>query len=132
VAVLGRSVAHHVQDAAYARVAGVPAAPTKRPPPGAPKLPRTKTGVLVLNGSGVSGAAGSAADRLHRRGYLITGVGNARQQDGSTQTLVMYRDGYRAEAARLARDAQTRIVSPLDGMRGSALMGAQVVLVVGR
>ena len=49
----------------------------------------------------------------------------------STRTLVMYRRGYRAEAARLARDAHTRIVSPLDGMRRSALMGAQVVLVVG-
>ena len=43
----------------------------------------------------------------------------------------MYRHGYRAEAARLARDAHARIVTPLDGMRSSALMGAQVVLVVG-
>jgi hypothetical protein len=43
----------------------------------------------------------------------------------------MYRHGYRAEAARLARDAHARIVTPLDGMRPSALMGAQVVLVVG-
>jgi hypothetical protein len=88
--------------------------------------------VLVLNGGGVSGAAGAAADRLRRRGYLIAAVGNAQKQSGTTRTLVMYRAGYRPEAARLARDTQTRLVSPLDGMRRSALMGAHVVLVVGR
>jgi hypothetical protein len=43
----------------------------------------------------------------------------------------MYRPGYRAEAARLAKDVHTSIVAPLDGMRPAALMGAQVVLVVG-
>jgi len=103
VVALGRSVAHRVQDAAVAKVADVPPIP-KETPPGAPKLTRGETDVLVLNGSGVSGAAGTAADRLR---------------------------GYRAEAARLARDARTRIVTPLDGMRRGALMGAQIVLVVG-
>jgi hypothetical protein len=132
VTVLGRSVAHHVQDAAYAKVAGVPKHKVKKEaPPGAPRLTRTKTDVLVLNGSGLSGAAGAAADRLRRRGYLIAGVGNAGSQSSSTRTLVMYRAGYRAEATRLARDTRTRIVTPLDGMHRSALMGAQVVLVVG-
>ena len=95
VAVLGRSVAHQVKDAAYAKAASVPT-PTvpKQTAPGAPKLTRSETGVLVLNGSGVAGAAG-------------------------------------AEAARLARDAKARIVTPLDGMRREALLGAQVVIVVG-
>jgi len=131
VTVLGKSVAHRVQKAAIAKVAGVPAIP-KETPPGAPKLTRGQTNVLVLNGSGVSGAAGTTADRMRARGYLITNVANARKQSSATRTLVMYRRGYRAEAARLARDAHTRIVSPLDGLRPSALMGAQVVLVVGR
>jgi hypothetical protein len=44
---------------------------------------------------------------------------------------VMYRHGYRAEAARLARDVHSRIFTPLDGMRRRTLMGAQIVLVVG-
>jgi LytR cell envelope-related transcriptional attenuator len=130
VAALGRSVAHRVQEAAIAKVADVPPIP-KATPPGAPKLTRGQTDVLVLNGSGVSGAAGAAADRLRARGYQITGVGNAARQSSATRTLVMYRRGYRAEAARLARGAHTRIVTPLDGMRRSALMGAQIVLVVG-
>ena len=130
VTVLGKSVAHRVQDAAIAKVAGVTAIP-KETPPGKPKLARGQTNVLVLNGSGAAGAAGTTADSLRERGYQITSVGNARKQSGSTRTLVMYRRGYRAEAARLARDVHARIVTPLDGMRRSALLGAQVVLVVG-
>lgn len=131
VAALGKTVAHRVQNAAISKAAGVPKVP-KPTPPGKPKLTRGQTDVLVLNGSGVNGAAGVAADRLGRLGYQITSVGNAKTQSGTTRTLVMFRNGYRAEAARLARDAHASIVGPLDGMRRSALMGAQVVLVVGR
>jgi hypothetical protein len=130
VTVLGKSVAHRVQDAAIAKVADVPPVP-KQTAPGQPKLTRGQTDVLVLNGSGAAGAAGTAADGLRARGYQITSVGNAQEQSSTTRTLVMYRRGYRAEAARLARDAHAPIVAPLDGMRRSALMGAQVVLVVG-
>ena len=84
----------------------------------------------MLNGGGVAGAAGTAADRLRALGYLIGGVGNASKQ-GTTRTLVMFRDGYGAEAARLAKDLGTRLSAPLDGLKPSQLMGAQLVLVVG-
>jgi hypothetical protein len=131
VAALGKSMAHRVHEAAVSKVAGTPSIP-KPPPPGMPKLARGQTDVLVLNGSGAAGAAGSAADRLRARGYQITSVGNAQKQSSGTRTLVMYRHGYRAEAARLARDTHTTLVTPLDGMRRSTLLGAQVVLVVGR
>jgi len=133
VAAVGKSVAHRVKNAAIAKVADaqLPAIP-KETPPGAPKLSRRQTDVLVLNGSGSAGAAGTAAERLRARGYQITSVGNAKVQSSTTRTLVMYSHGYRAEAARLAHDAHARIVAPLDGMRRGALMGAQVVLVVGQ
>jgi LytR cell envelope-related transcriptional attenuator len=130
VAVLGRTVAHRVQNAAIAKASGVPTVP-KPSPPGKPKLARADTNVLVLNGSGVTGAAGIAADRLSKLGYQITSVGNAQTQSSTTRTLVMFRHGYRAEAARLAHDAHASIVTPVDGMRPAALMGAQIVLVVG-
>jgi hypothetical protein len=130
ITVLGKSVAHRVQNAAVAKVADTPATP-KETPPGPAKLARGETGVLVLNGSGANGAAGTAADYLRASGYRITSVGNARVQSSSTRTLVMYRSGYRAEAARLGRDVHTKLVTPLDGMRRGALMGAQLVLVVG-
>jgi hypothetical protein len=45
--------------------------------------------------------------------------------------VVMYRPGYAAEGARLARDMRVRVVRPLDGMRPSQLLGAHVVLIVG-
>lgn len=93
-------------------------------------LARGDTGVLVLNGNGIAGAAADAAATLHRRGYIVSGVGNANAQ-GSTQTLVMYRGHFGAEARRLARDVHASIVTPLDGMKPSQLMGAQVVLVLG-
>ena len=130
VTVLGKSVAHRVQGAALAKAADVQPV-TKPGPPGKPSLTRGDTDVMVLNGGGVTGAAGIAADRLRARGYRITTVGNARRQSRATRTLVMYRPGYRAEGARLAKDVHTSIVAPLDGMRPAALMGAQVVLVVG-
>jgi hypothetical protein len=130
VTVLGKSVAQRVQGAALAKAAGVQPV-TKPGPPGKAKLTRGDTDVMVLNGGGVTGAAGVAADNVRARGYRITSVGNAKKQSSGTRTLVMYRPGYRAEAARLARDVHTSIVAPLDGMRPAALMGAQVVLVVG-
>ena len=125
---LGKSVAHHVQTAATNKIEE-PVRP-QATKPGEPKLTRAETDVLVLNGGGVAGAAGTAADRLRMLGYLIGGVGNASTQ-GTTRTLVMFRDGYRAEAARLAKDIRTPMVAPLDGMKPSQLMGAQLVLVIG-
>jgi hypothetical protein len=43
----------------------------------------------------------------------------------------MFRPGYRPEAVRLAADLKLKIVGPLDGLRGSDLLGAHVALIVG-
>ncbi|MHB8642852.1 MAG: LytR C-terminal domain-containing protein [Gaiellaceae bacterium] len=131
VAILGKSVAHKVRDAALNQVAGVPAQ-TKAAPAGAPMLTRADTDVLILNGGGVSGAATGAAQRLRARGYMIGGIGNAPRASATAKTLVMYSGAYRPEALRLAHDVHARMVTPLDGLKPAALMGAQVVLVVGR
>jgi len=96
----------------------------------APRLPRTETSVLVLNGNGVSGAAATESDRLHRKGYIVAAVGNAGRTD-YPHSIVMYRPGFKPEAARLAGDLRVKIVSPLDGLRKSDLMGAHVALVMG-
>jgi hypothetical protein len=130
VTFFGKAVASHVETAAASKAAGIPAVHTHKAQAGEPRLTRGSTDVLVLNGGGVAGAAGTAADRLRGLGYLIGGVGNATTQ-GATGTVVMFRDGYRAEAARLAKDLGVRMFSPLDGMKPSELMGAQLVLVIG-
>ena len=96
----------------------------------AAKLPRSKTGVLVLNGNGRTGAASDEAARLHSLHYQVRSTGNARRQDYAS-SVVMYRRGYEGEGARLARDLHVKIVGPLDGLSVSALHGAQVAIVVG-
>lgn len=128
MALLGNPLSHHLKAEAAAaaepRVRTGPAAlPTKT------TLPRAETSVIVLNGNGRAGAASTAADRLSARGYLIASTGNATER--SPRTMVMYRRGYAAEGKRLARDLRVRLVTPLDGMRPSQLMGAHLVLIIG-
>jgi hypothetical protein len=99
--------------------------------PDRPILARSQTSVVVLNGNGVRGAAGRSASRVRALTYVVAGVGNA-QRDDYARTIVMYRDGYRREAQRLAGEVGVKLVGPLDGLRANELMGAHVALVLGR
>jgi hypothetical protein len=96
-----------------------------------PHLTRSRIRVLVLNGNGLTGAAGAEAATLRLHGYRIAATGNAKRTDYAT-SLVMYRPGYVFEARRLARDARIGVVGPLDGLRIRDLRGSQLVVVVGR
>jgi LytR cell envelope-related transcriptional attenuator len=127
---LGRVFAKEVEQAALARV--VPPAKPDRPEPkvGAPKLARSETSVFVLNGNGISGAAGDTGRRVRGLGYVVGGVGNAPRSDYG-RSVVMFRRGYEPEARRLAKDVGIKVVGPLDGLRARDLMGAQLALVVG-
>jgi hypothetical protein len=126
---VSQQVRHAAEAKAFAPVKPEPDTPAK-PQSGKPKLTRAKTSVIVLNGNGRSGAAAASADAVRRFGYTIGTVGNAPRSD-FTRTVVMFRKGYRPEALRLARDLGIKIVGPLDGLRGSDLLGAHVALVVG-
>ena len=131
VMLLAKPVSEQVRDAAEAKVfAPVTPKPRAAAPAGKPKLSRAETSVIVLNGSGRSGAAAENALRVRGLGYTIGTVGNAPRSD-FTRTLVMFRPGYRAEAARLAADLKVKIVGPLDGLHASDLLGAHVALIVG-
>ena len=116
-------------------VAKAGAAPESGSPSGSsaavPALSRAETSVLVLNGNGVQGAAAAVGDRVRGRGYLVAGTANAPRSDVA-RSLVMYRPGFRREAARLAADLRVQRVAPLDGLRAADLQGAHVALVVGR
>lgn len=104
---------------------------TKRKPAKA-DLPRAKTAVLVLNGTGTTGAAQSAADRLRDSRYNVVGADTAAHPD-FRRTLVLYRRGFRGEAERLSRDLGLgwRRVAPVDGMEPATLGKARVVLILG-
>ena len=92
--------------------------------------PRSHVRIMVLNGNGHAGAAGAEAARLEHLGYKVSGAGNAHRQDYAT-SVVMYRDGWRAEGLRLAKDLGVKVVGPLDGVRASALDGGQLLVIVG-
>lgn len=128
IAVLGNPLAGHLRETAAA------ATPRKRDavpkPAQRPILERNALSVMVLNGNGIAGAAHAAADKVRARDYLVGNVGNAEAR--SPRTVVMYRAGYAAEGARLARDLRVRVVRPLDGMRPSQLLGSHLVLILGR
>ena len=133
VALLAEPVSNHVRQAAEAKVyapAKAKPKPVAAPAVGKPKLSRAETSVIVLNGSGRSGAAAESAARVRGIGYTIGTVGNAPRSDFA-RTIVMFRPGYRAEATRLAADLKLKIVGPLDGLRGSDLLGAHLALIVG-
>ena len=135
---LAKPLAHAVQRHAEASVAAPvakKATPTvhkvaKKAKVAKPKLLRSATGVLVLNGNGRTGAASAAATKLGGIGYRVRGKGNAKRQDYAT-TVVMYRRGYEAEGRRLAHDLHVKVVGPLDGLAPSALHGAQLAVVLG-
>lgn len=128
-------VSDRVQLAARESVVATPARkaapPTtrKQAPVAVAKRPRSKTVVMVLNGNGRTGAAASAASRVQQRGYKVGQVTNASEL--VSRSIVMYRPGLAGEGRRLAKDLGVRLVTPLDGMRASALHGAHVVFILG-
>ena len=100
-----------------------------RAEPKDPRLARTQTKVLVLNGNGITGAAAAESDSLRARGYKISGTGNAAQTYG--QSVVLYRPGRLPEAQRLAADEGIPLVGPLDGLTTRELHGAHLAIVLG-
>lgn len=125
---IGRPFADH-----GAKAAPQPAAkhvPTAKAPKRAEILPRARTRVIVLNGNGETGAAGTEADAVRARGYAISAVGNA-PEPAQGPTIVMYRPGYAAEAKRLAHDAGINIVTAVEGLRPGRLHRAHLVILLG-
>jgi hypothetical protein len=136
---LAKPVAHKIQQEAVAVATPSVAAPEPKAlkqairrmkaPPGKAR-PRSHVRIMVFNGNGRSGAAGTEASRLTGLGYKIAGTTNAHRQDYAS-SVVMYRPGFRAEGLRLAKDLGVKVVGPLDGIAVSALDGGQVAVVVG-
>ncbi len=130
VVALGNPLTKHLNETKAAAAGPLPVRTTQPAPAKKATLSRADTSVMVLNGGGQAGAAHAAAVRVSAHGYQLGQIGNAR---GDTpRTLIMYRPGYEAEGARLGRDLHVRIVRPLDGMRTTQLMGAHLVLIMGR
>lgn len=94
-----------------------------------PLRPRSGISVLVLNGNGVSGAAGSEATQLLRQGYRHAVPSDA--PSTYARSVVLFRTGWQREAQRLARDAGIGAATPLDVRLPASERGYQVVLILG-
>ena len=133
-ALLARPV-HHGAAKPARTTASAAARPVFRVPaaakvPSVPLRPRSYVAVLVLNGNGVQGAAGTEAARLQGLGYRIGGATNAVRHDYA-RSMVMYAPGYGKEARRLSRDTGIRMVAPADGLTRAALKASPLVLLLG-
>jgi hypothetical protein len=95
-----------------------------------PARPRSQISVLVLNGNGASGAAGTEATDVLARGYRHAIPADAPSLDYA-RSLVLFRPGWQREAERLARDARIRTVAPLDGRVAHAYASVPLVLILG-
>jgi LytR cell envelope-related transcriptional attenuator len=127
---IARAVRQHAEAAALAPPTTTVVVPHHTFVLTLPKHSRSQLGVVVLNGNGRSGAAGNTASTLGSLGYHIRGTTNAKRQNYAT-SVVMYKRGYAAEGARLARDLHVKVVGPLDGMSPAALHGGQLVVILG-
>jgi len=123
-------VKHPDADTVFARLRGEivtePAPATTAAPVAAPAVIHpSDVRVRVLNGSGVSGAAGDVDQQLANRGFVSGGVGNA---TGGTVAKSEIR--YRPEDAGKAQ-LVAGLVAGADLVPDSALVGGDVVLVIG-
>ena len=92
--------------------------------------PRSVVSVLVLNGDGVEGAAGSEATTILSRGYRHAIPGDAPQLDYA-RSLVLFRPGWQREAERLGRDSRIPTVAPLDGRVAPAYAHVPLIVILG-
>jgi hypothetical protein len=104
--------------------------PIGKATPPTPLRPRSHISVLVLNGDGVEGAAGTTAMRLLGVGYR-----HATPADASNlayaRSLVLFRPGWQREAERLGKDARIATVAPLDGSVAPAYAHVPLVVILG-
>ena len=98
--------------------------------PPTPLRQRSRISVLVLNGNGVQGAAGTTATKLLAAGYRRATPADAPSL-GYARSLVLFRPGWQREAERLARDSRIPTVAPLDGHVAPAYARVPLVVILG-
>jgi LytR cell envelope-related transcriptional attenuator len=128
LALAGARLFHVHHAAASPQVATTPAGPAAKTVV-RPLRSRSRISVLVLNGNGVSGAAGTEATQLLGLGYRHAVPGDA--PTTYAQSVVLFRAGWQREAERLSHDAGISAVTPLDARLPRSERGYQVVLILG-
>jgi len=97
--------------------------------------PPAEVPTIVLNDSGIAGAAGSYSDVLASLGYTLTNPdgANADAAGDAAATVVYYAPGFEAEAAAVAVaiGAPDTAVAALPATPPGPIAGASIVVVIG-
>jgi hypothetical protein len=109
-------------------VSGAPPATAQTGPASAPAAAR-RTPVAVLNGAEVPGIASRTGDRLERRGFRVSAVGDAPAP--ARRSVVLYAREARRSAPALARELRIRVIRPLEGPSAALARDARLVVVLG-
>jgi hypothetical protein len=103
-----------------------PPSPTVTTPSGVPQMSPSNVSVKVLNGSGVTGQAGSVSAALRQQGFVVTGTGAADSYRYIT-SVIRYADGQQAKAQFL----QSLIVGGAQILADPSLSGTDLELITG-
>ncbi|HEY7947289.1 MAG TPA: LCP family protein [Acidimicrobiales bacterium] len=83
--------------------------------------------VSVLNGTGISGQAGTTATALQALGLTVVGTGDTASVGSVSETTVTYTAGHEAAAERVAHDLNGTVVMGV----GNTANGADVTVITG-
>ncbi len=85
--------------------------------------------VAVLNGTSINGLAGLVSSDIESFDYAIGAVTST--APGSEKTVVLYADGQKPAAQRVARDLGVKEVKPIDRQSRALVGDADVVVIAG-
>jgi hypothetical protein len=85
--------------------------------------------VAVLNGTSINGLAGKVASDIEASGYAVGAITNT--TPGIKKTEVLYEDGQKPAAQKVASDLGVKEVMPLDHDSRDLAAGADVVVIAG-
>jgi hypothetical protein len=98
--------------------------------PLAPAIDPSTVTVAVLNGTTVTGLAGTTGQKVVAAGFRLGNVATASQQ-ARAESVVLYRPGSSRQARAVARRLGISQIEPVDAQSASLAGAATVVVVVG-
>jgi hypothetical protein len=99
--------------------------------PSAPPIDPATITVAVLNGTQVTGLAGTTGQKVSEAGFRLGNVATASQSAPRAESVVLYRPGASREARTVARKLGISQIEPVDAASEVLAGTATVVVVVG-
>lgn len=103
---------------------------SKQRAPAAPPIDPSTVTVAVLNGTTVTGLAGTTGQKVVASGFRLGNVATASQQQRA-ESVVLYSPGSSRQARAVARKLGISQIEPVDAQSASLAGAANVIVVVG-